>query len=176
MLKVLLFLLGQVKEKYLEASVMKYYAIMKEKPRLESESILSKKAGISVLVLGCLQTLLTLVAYFIGLHFYGNGTAITMAFYTLNLLQLFFMFTARTNESIFKSNPFKNKFFDFSLIFGFGILAVIATTEVKNVMKLVNLSLDCWIIVLLLSVSVIVFGEIYKAIEKRIFKKNCIRK
>ena len=146
--------------------------VMREKPRGARETLLSGGAGVSILVLGSIQTLLTLAAYLFGFFVYGEPVAITMAFYTLNLIQLFYMFTARTKQSCFKSNPFKNKFFTLSLIAGFVILIVIACTPISHVLNLTSLNVSCWVLVAMLSTSIVFIGEIYKAVERKIFNKK----
>lgn len=146
--------------------------VMLEKPRDKNSNLLSNGAGLSILVLGGLQTVLTMVSYLYGYLLYDCQTAMTMAFYTLNLIQLFFMFTARTKEGLFKSNPFKNKFFNLSLIVGFVMLVFMAFTGFGYVLKLVDLNFECFAIVMLLSISIIVFGEIYKFFENRIFQNK----
>ena len=146
--------------------------IMFEKPRKKNESLFSGGAGASIVILGAIQTILTMVAYLFGLFMHNESIAITMAFYTLNLIQLFFMFTARTKESCFKSNPFKNKFFTLSLLLGFGLLILMACTGFGQILQLENLDLSCWIVVVLCSVSIIFIGELYKWIENRIRKKK----
>lgn len=147
-------------------------SIMHEKPRKKNEGLFSNGVGISILILGTIQTLLTLVAYMFGLFVHNEEIAMTMAFYTLNLIQLFYMFTARTKEYCFKSNPFKNKFFNFSLILGFGLLFLMIFTDFGNLLKLAHLPFSCWAVVILLSVSIIFIGEIYKAIEKKFQKQK----
>ena len=142
--------------------------VMKEKPRSQKSGLFSNGVGVSIVVLGIIQTLLTLSAYIFGLFMYNESVAMTMAFYTLNLIQLFYMFTARTKECCFKSNPFKNKFFSLALGAGLGLLILIATTGFKDLLKLSSLDASCWIIVLLLSISIIFIGEIYKVAENRI--------
>ena len=142
--------------------------VMKEKPRSQKSGLFSNGVGVSIVVLGIIQTLLTLSAYIFGLFMYNESVAMTMAFYTLNLIQLFYMFTARTKECCFKSNPFKNKFFSLALGAGLGLLVLIATTGFKDLLKLSSLDASCWIIVLLLSISIIFIGEIYKVAENRI--------
>lgn len=117
-----------------------------------------------------------MVAYLFGLLMHNETIAITMAFYTLNLIQLFFMFTVRTKESCFKSNPFKNKFFTFSLLLGFGLLILMACTGFGQILQLEKLGASCWLVVILCSVSIIFIGELYKWIENKIRMKNCIRK
>ena len=142
--------------------------VMKEKPRSQKSGLFSNGVGVSIVVLGIIQTLLTLGAYIFGLFMYNESVAMTMAFYTLNLIQLFYMFTARTKECCFKSNPFKNKFFSLALGAGLVLLILIATTGFKDLLKLSSLDASCWIIVLLLSISIIFIGEIYKVAENRI--------
>lgn len=145
---------------------------MFEKPRNKNSTLLSEGAGVSILVLGGLQTILTLFAYFYGYLLFGVEMGMTMAFYTLNLIQLFYMFTARTKESIFKSNPFKNKFLNLSMVVGVGLLALMMFTGFGSVLKLQCLNLECFCVVLALSLSIIVFGEIYKAIERNFCRRK----
>lgn len=142
--------------------------VMKEKPRSQKSGLFSNGVGVSIVVLGIIQTLLTVSAYIFGLFMYNESVAMTMAFYTLNLIQLFYMFTARTKECCFKSNPFKNKFFSLAFGAGLGLLILIATTGFKDLLKLSSLDASCWIIVLLLSISIIFIGEIYKVVENKI--------
>lgn len=146
--------------------------IMNEKPRNKKSTLLSDGAGVSIFVLGAIQTALTLGAYFYGYVFYSQEIAITMAFYTLNLIQLFYMFTARTKECCFKSNPFKNKFFNISLIAGFGLLGVMMFSDFGKVLQLETLNFECFSIVFAFSISIILIGEIYKYFEKKIMWKK----
>lgn len=150
--------------------------IMLERPRKKTDGLFSNGVGWSIFILGAIQTILTMGAYCFGLFLYSEEIAITMAFYTLNLIQLLFMFTARTKQSCFKSNPFKNKFFTISLVVGLGLLVLMATTGLGTLLKLEKLDSVCWLMVVAMSVSIIFIGEIYKYIENKIKSKNCIRK
>lgn len=146
--------------------------VMNEKPRDQKSGLFSNGVGVSIFVLGMVQTILTLGAYLFGFYLYNEQVAMTMAFYTLNFIQLFYMFTARSKECCFKTNPFKNKFFTLSMVVGFGLLTIIATTDFKNLLKLTSLDFSCWLIVLVFSISIIFIGELYKIIEKKILKKK----
>ena len=146
--------------------------IMLEKPRNKSSNLFSNGMGTELLILGGVQTILTIGAYLIGLYLEGEGVASTMAFYTLNFLQLFYMFTARTKESCFRSNPFKNKFFSLSLLVGFGLLFAMATTPFGDILKLSQLTSFCWAIVLIFSLSIVFIGELYKVIFRQIKKRK----
>lgn len=152
------------------------HGVMQEKPRKKGQGLFSNGVGTSIFVLGTIQTILTMSAYMFGYFIHNEMVAITMAFYTLNLIQLFYMFTARTKENCFKSNPFKNKFFNLSLLVGFGLLLVMAFTSFGKLLQLETLNFSCWIVVLLLSVSIIFIGEFYKWCERKLAKRNCIRK
>lgn len=147
-------------------------SVMYEKPRSKNQTLFSNGQGVSILILGAIQTILTLSAYCYGLFVHNEQIAITMAFYTLNFIQLFYMFTARTKGSCFKTNPFKNKFFNAALFVGFGLLALIIFTDLGSLLKLQPLSLGCWLVVLSLSISIIFIGEIYKLIENKTRKQK----
>lgn len=146
--------------------------IMHERPREKSSSLLSGGVGVSILCLGGIQTALTMGAYLFGLFLHGEEVAITMAFFTLNFIQLFYMFTAITKQSLTKANPFKNKFFNLSLVVGFGLLALMIFTGLGKILKLQKLNLACWAVVLALSASIILIGEIYKFFERKFERKK----
>ncbi len=145
--------------------------VMEENPRDTKSGLFSNGVGVSIAVLGAIQTLLTLSAYVIGLYYYNEYVGMTMAFYTLNFIQLFYMFTARTKESCFKSNPFKNKFFTLSLVVGFGLLTLISITSLGEILKLTSLDFSCWAVVFIFSISIIFIGELYKVIERKLLTK-----
>ena len=147
-------------------------SIMYEKPRKKSQGLFGNGVGTSIIVLGTIQTILTMASYCFGLFLHNEAIAMTMAFYTLNLIQLFYMFTARTKESCFKSNPFKNKFFNLSMIVGFALLVLMIFTELGNLLQLCTLPVSCWLVVLILSVSVVFVGELYKLIENALIKRK----
>lgn len=140
--------------------------IMEQQPRKNREGIFSNGQGKELVFMGFVQTAIIILSFVIGLTV-GDKTATTMAFYTLNLIQLFFMFSVRTEKSIFKSNPFKNKMLDIALVFGFGLLAVIAFTPFSGVLGLTSLSFSMWSIVIGLSLMVVVIDEIYKFFRRR---------
>ncbi len=144
--------------------------IMEESPRSKKSNLFSNGVWREIVVMGIVQTILIMSSYVIGLYLVSEQTAVTMAFYTLNLLQLFYLFSVRTDKMVFKTNPFKNKLFTLSMIFGFGMLLIIALTPLSKVLGLVELSWNMWLIVFAISVLVIFFNEIYKVINNK-FKK-----
>lgn len=146
--------------------------LMAHPPRNAKKSMFSGGVGWSIFVLGLVQTILTIVSYFIGLHFFGEEVGVTMAFYTLNIIQMFYLASMRTNGPIFKANPFKNKFFIASLAFCFGLIALIALTPLHRVLSLCSLDGIHWLIIFGLSLIMMFASEIFKLCHYLIAKRG----
>jgi len=139
--------------------------LMNRPPRDVKKGLFANGNGIAIIVLGVIQTILVVVSYVIGLSF-SPEIATTMAFYVLNLNQMFYLASMRTNAPFYKSKPHKNKWFLFAIVFCFGLVALFAFTSLQSLLKLVSLSGVQWFIVIGLSASMLVLSEIYKLIEK----------
>lgn len=149
--------------------------LMSMKPRDAKRGLFSNGCGASIITLGLVQTILTMLAYFIGLKAGGQEIGVTVAFYTLNIIQLFYLASMRTNRSMFKSNPFKNKIFLASLLFGFGLLALIAFTPIHSVLKLATLPAWLWGVIFGLSIAMMLASELFKLFYS-IYEKNKAKK
>ncbi len=64
------------------------------------------RCAVSIAVQALYMAIITLVSYIIGGAVYGT----TMAFTTLGMAQIFHSYNIRTSRSVFRSNPFANKF------------------------------------------------------------------
>ena len=146
--------------------------LMSEPPRNKNKSLFSNGVGWSIVILGLCQTALVVASYAIGVEIYNEAVAMTMGFYTLNIVQMFYLASMRTNAYFIKSKPFKNKFFLLAVGFCFSLAAILALTPLGNILGLVDLSGKEWAIVLGLSASMLFIGEIYKFIEKQILKRK----
>ncbi len=146
--------------------------LMDIKPRDSKKSLFSDGVGWSIAVLGLIQTILVVGAYAFGLKLYNQYVASTMAFYTLNIVQMFYLASMRTNGNMFKSNPFKNKFFTISILFCFGLLAILALTPLNKMLRLVHLNWIQWGIIIGFSIIMMLASEAYKWIYKLINKKK----
>lgn len=145
--------------------------VMDHKPRKQTESIIAGRIGFNILYQGVLQALLVAGVFVLAKNLYGNAIATTMAFLTLNFIQLIHMYSVRTNHSIFKSNPFKNKTMTLSLIIGTVLVLIIALIPVvANLFHLVSLNLIQWLIVLGFSFVIIPIVELVKLIQNKIKK------
>lgn len=146
--------------------------IMEKPPRKAGQNMFQGGVGISIVVQGMIQTLLVLSAFIIGNQIGGNSVATSMGFFTLNLIQIFFIMSARFSNSIFKNNPFKNKWMIAAICSSLLFLTLTAFTPLGYVLGLVSLSFNSWLIVIGLAFLIIPFNEIYKLILKRILSKK----
>ncbi len=148
--------------------------LMIEKPRAKDKGLFSDGNGAVVIIMGLVQTFLTLSAFVIGLYVYNPQSAMSMAFYTLNIVQFFYLLSIRTEKSIFKSNPFKNKFIIWAILFAGGLLTLIASTPLHKILGLATLNGWEWLYILLVSVVMLIASELCK-LALRLKKKNQLK-
>lgn len=151
--------------------------IMKRKPRKSTDGIFAQGMGIDVLYQGIIVTILTLTAYVIGyVDAFRAGIlvegqtctlAMTMAFLTMSMCEIFHSFNMRSQrQSIFKL-PTQNW-----AIWGSMVLSLILTglvIEIKPVASLFNFyNLDWkhYLIAMGLAISIIPIVEIVKACQR----------
>lgn len=146
--------------------------IMLEKPRSPKEGLFAHGVGLSIIILGIVQTIFVVLAYAIGANLAGQGTAMTMGFYTLNILQMFYLASIRTDAPFFKSKPWENKLFLLAVAFCFALIAIFAFTPLRVILGLEMLTGLQWLIVWGFSFGMLVISEIYKIIEQKISKKR----
>ena len=120
-------------------------------------------------VYGLLIAAATMAAYFMGLNSGGSALAMTLAFATLTLSQLFHAFDVRSEEaSLFHigvfSNPAMNRAFLIGLVMQ---LAVLCVPPLQAVFRTVPMSPIQWAAVLALAVTPVAVCECAKAIARR---------
>lgn len=152
--------------------------IMKQKPRGNRSNFLSNGVGASIIYQGLLEGLITLGVYWYALHFpfHHNSAAIhadalTMAYATLGLLQLFHAFNCKSlHGSIFNKQIFNNKFFNLSILASALLLgATIFVPGFNKTFHVTQLAFQQWLIVILAGVLLISIVEIVKFVIR---KKN----
>ncbi len=147
--------------------------VMEHKPRKQNESIIGGRIGFNLLYQGIVQALLVVGVFVLAKNLYGNEIASTMGFLTLNIIQLIHMYSVRTNHSVLKSNPLKNRTMIIALLSGVGLLLLVALVPVlAGVFHLQSLSLTQWLIVLGFSFLIMPIVEIVKLFQNLISKRN----
>ncbi len=138
---------------------------MKKKPVKEG-SLFEKGLVVRVIFYGILISVISLVAYVIGTQTsYKDG--VTMAFLVLCLSQIVHALNQHSSTlSIFSKKHPKNKYLYLAMLSSFIILMLVVFIKpVANFFSLVSLSLNEWVIVVLLSLVPLIVLEIYKLIR-----------
>lgn len=147
--------------------------VMDKPPRKLQENIISGRVGFNIIYQGLAQALLVSGVFVIANKLYGGEIASTMGFLTLNLIQLIHMFSVRTNFSVFKSNPLKNKTMILSLFVDIGLLCLISLIPaIAGVFHLVSLTLNQWLIMVGVAFLIIPIVEIVKLFQNKFLKNK----
>lgn len=145
------------------------YDIMERPPRDNKSNIITNNAWAEILYQATIQVVLVMSVFAIGIKFYNNITATTMAFFTLNFLQLFHAINLKTKHSLLTINLFNNKMFNATLIIV--SLAIICVGTIPFLIKLFGftpLTIWQWIMVVGLSFCIIPLVELSKFLIKKI--------
>ena len=153
---------------------------MDRKPRGRKSSFLSGGIGSSIIYQGILEGLITLGVYGLAIMFpvhtesaAMHADALTMAYATLALIQLFHAFNVKsTYQSIFSVHPFKNKMFNIGVATSFIMVALtIVVPGFNKLFHVTELNLLQWSIVLGAGILMIIVVEIVKMFQRQSNKK-----
>ncbi len=136
--------------------------VMEQRPRQEKEGIFSHGLGIQVLYQGVFIAAIALIAWYLG-HKTSNEVAITMAFCTLTIAQMFHTLNVRSRKSIFHIGWFSNHYALAAI--GVSILLTVGITMlpgINHIFHLTALNLGQWLIVFGLSFLIIPLVEMIK--------------
>ena len=159
--------------------------VMTHKPRGRKASFFSGGVFSSIIYQGVLQAALVMSVYGLAIaypvHVGDNhaihADALTMAFATLGLIQLFHAYNVKSvYQSILTVGPFKSKTFNWSILVSFILLmATIVVEPLEGIFHVTKLDLSQWGIVMAGSFSMIIIVEIVKFVQRKLgFDKNAI--
>ncbi len=152
--------------------------IMNDPPRKANSSLFAGHTGKNILIQGIAQTILTMLSFIIGGYILSDGVAnhqvaMTMAFVTLALIQLFHSYNSRSQRhSLFSSNPFKNKVLNWSFVAGVALTAITFIPAFQTFFGTTMLSLGEFAIAIGCAVAIIPVVEIQKGIEHIVKRKK----
>ena len=143
--------------------------LMKEPPRNKNQYIIGGRVGVNIAYQGITQAVCVIIAFIIGVTVFSSPlVASTMAFISINLIQLFHMYNVKTSNSMFKTNPFKNKLVNYSFLLGIAILLFVSLIPpIANVFGMTNLTINQWLVTIVLSMLIIPVCEIAKSLQTR---------
>lgn len=149
--------------------------IMKRQPRGRSSNFLSGGIMSNILYQGFFEGAITLAVYAFAIlnpvhasETLIHADALTMAYATLGLIQLFHAFNSKTiHQSIFRVGLFKNKFFNWALL-GSALLLIltIAVPGFNQMFHVTNLAASQWLVVVIGGFMIVVISEVVKYIQR----------
>lgn len=149
--------------------------IMKRKPRGRKSNFFSGGVASSIVYQGILEGALVLGAYQLGLHVgphvnnpaMQHGDALTMAFLTLGLIQLFHAFNSKyIHGSIFTKHTFDNKWFNWAILIAALIMSAVELPFMTRFFDVTELNGMQWLVILGAGLSMILIVEIVKFFER----------
>ena len=146
--------------------------IMSRSPVDSKKGIFADGLWNKIIVEGIMLGMLTLIAFSIGNKYYGLEVGRTMAFICLGILELIHSFNIRSEESIFKTGIFENKFLIGSFVLGVFIQTIVVIVPAfANIFNLVSLTSMQWLIVAIISILPIPIMEVQKKVNEIKFGK-----
>ncbi len=121
----------------------------------------------SVLVAGILMVIVALWVFDYGLTNFGIDIARTMAITTAIFFELFFVFSCKSDSSLFRYGILNNKYLIYAVLISAGLHLLMIYTFLGNVFGFVGLTLSQLGISVLLGLIGLVVFEIWKLTKKR---------
>ena len=154
--------------------------VMQKPPRKSNSSLFAGRTGVDIIVQGIIQTGLVMASFCIGCFAIEggmadrHGEAMTMAFVSLALIQLFHAYSMRSQDhSILNRKLFANKYINLSFIIGVALtLMVVLIPGFGSVFGTEWLDGMEWGVAIALAFAVIPCVEIYKLIVRIIQKQK----
>ena len=147
--------------------------IMQRKPRDSTKGLFADGLWSQIILEGIMIGMLTLFAFSIGNNMYNTEVGRTMAFVSLGLLELVHCFNLKSEQSLFKTGIFDNKYLIGSFILGTIIQAVVVIVPIfANIFSLVPLNYTQWGIVAIISFLPIPIMEFQKKLNEFKFGKT----
>ena len=153
---------------------------MKRKPRAKKSNFFSGGVASSIIYQGILEGILVLGAYQIGLHVgphvgdpsLQHGDALTMAFLTLGLIQLFHAINSKyVHQSIFRPHTFSNKWFNGAIIIAAVIMAAVELPFMTKFFDVTELDGPQWLVILIAGILMVLIVEIVKFCQRKMGKE-----
>ena len=137
-------------------------------PPVKKGTLFEKNIVANISFYGIFITLLSFIAYFIGIKT-SYQTAITMTFIVLSLSLIVHALNQHSNTiSIFSKEHPKNKFLYLSMIVSIlALAAVVFIPRLNNIFSIVPLTGKQWIIILILSIAPLILSEIMKLFRRK---------
>jgi Ca2+-transporting ATPase len=154
--------------------------VMTKSPRGAGSNFFSNGVFSSIIYQGILEGCLTLGVYWFAIlyPFHHSTTlihadALTMAFATLGLIQLFHAFNSKSiHKTVFTRQIFNNRLFNWSILLSAALLfSTIVIPTFNSAFKVTQLAWQQWLIVLLGGILMLAIVEIVKFFQRKFWGK-----
>ena len=144
--------------------------VMDRKPRNPNESPITRMMAYRIVAMGIIMAIGTLLAFWLEFEETGDVTrARTVAFCTLVLFQLFYVFSARSDrKTIVELGLRTNMKLVYAVVASVGFQLIVVYLPLLNeVFRTVPIGATEWLITLPIALSALVINEIWKLIKRR---------
>ncbi|MBQ3409573.1 MAG: calcium-translocating P-type ATPase, PMCA-type [Clostridia bacterium] len=141
--------------------------IMKIKPRKANKSLFADGLWSKIIAEGFFLGTLTLFTFYVGYNKFGLEVARTMTFFTLSMLELIHAINVKSEESIFKSNIFTDKYLIGAFLAGTILqIMVMVVPFLANIFEVTSLNTSQWIYIVIISFASILIMEVQKFLNR----------
>ena len=145
--------------------------VMERKPRKKESQIFSKNVILRMMAVGIIMCAGTLTLFKLYDPINNLIYAQTMAFSTLMMFQMFNVLNCRSERnSLFKIGVFSNRYLIGAIAISILLQVMVIQTRLGTFFKTTPLSMVDWAYVVLMSSTVLIFGETIKLIRNKIKK------
>jgi Ca2+-transporting ATPase len=147
--------------------------VMERPPRDPSERLVNRTYVVLIVWQGLLLAGVTLTAFAVAMGWYGRGDgldhAVTIAFMTLALTQVFHAFSARSiRDTVFSRRAFENRWLWGAVWVCVALqLAAVYVPFLQTVLRTVPLTGSDWVLVLGSSLAPVAVIEVVKSVQRR---------
>lgn len=139
--------------------------IMDRKPKPKNEGIFAHGLGVRIVLQGIMFAILVLIGFRVGLNVTGEiAGGQTLAFMVLGLSQVIHSYNMRSDKSLFKIGPFKNKTLNLSVLASLLVMAIVLFTPVGIAFEVIILPIELYLLGVGLAFVPVVIMEISKAV------------
>lgn len=147
--------------------------IMKEPPHKSSNKFFTPFMTAFLIISSVIEVLIIYIVYKLGLYYYGETIAQSMAFLCLVAQEMIFAYSCRNlKESIIRHGLFSNKYVNIGFIMLILLQVIIFLTPLKNILRIVTLNFNQLLIIIIINILAFIILELLKPFITNKFKDN----
>ena len=147
--------------------------IMKEPPHKSSNKFFTPFMTAFLIISSVIEVLIIYIVYKLGLYYYGETIAQSMAFLCLVAQEMIFAYSCRNlKESIIRHGLFSNKYVNIGFIMLILLQVIIFITPLKNILRIVTLNFNQLLIIIIINILAFIILELLKPFITNKFKDS----